>query len=108
MSGLKVMRGQRLVGKIASAAAVALLGNSAFADAPKPEALNTPSGTHWFSDWEVNTNPAPLNFYATPFANNGNVAAVQATLNAAALNEPLGIKIQAPGLSTAAAHALYN
>jgi len=102
---------------VAKAAAMSILGSSAvsLAGGPKPqplnriESLNIAPDTHWFADWDVNSNPTPQDFFATPFANDGNVAAVQATLNAsAAVNKPLGIKIQAPGLSTAAAHALYN
>jgi hypothetical protein len=108
MSGLKVKRGQRLVGKVASSAAVALLGSSAYA-APTPQPLNLPPSTHWFSDWEVKSNPAPLDFYATPNANNGNVAAVQAQMNAsAAAGKPLGIQVYEGSLSNATASALFN
>ena len=109
MSGLKVSRGQRLVGMIASAAAMNLVGTAAFADGPKPQALNTPSGTHWFSDWEVKTNPAPLDFYATPNANNGNVPFVQGQLNTSAtLGKPLGIQVYQGPLSSATASSLFN
>jgi hypothetical protein len=108
MSGLKVTRGQRLVGKVASTAAVALLGSSAFA-APLPQPLNVAPGTHWFSDWDVKTNPAPLDFYATPNANNGNVPFVQGQLNQSALaGKPLGIQVYEGPLSSATASSLFN
>ena len=117
MSGQKVTRGQRLVGMIAKAAVVGLLAlpSAVLADpgngnsAPLPEPLNVAPNVHWFSDWEVNSNPAPQDFYATPFARSDNVPAVQAELTASGLaGTPLGIKITAPGLTTAAANALYN
>jgi len=111
MSGLKLTRGQRLVGQVAKAAAISILGSSAvaFAGGPLPEPLNIAPNVHWFSDWEVDTNVPPPDFYATPKATNGNVAAVQGTLNgSAALGRPLGIKIETPGLSNATGHALYD
>ena len=109
MSGLKVTRGQRLVGMIAAAAATGLMGSTAFADTPKPQALNVAPSVHWFSDWEVKTNPAPLDFYATPNANNGNAAAVVGQLNASAVaGKPLGIQVYEGPLSSATAATLFN
>jgi len=77
--------------------------------APAPASLNDDTGTHWFAAWDENTAPGSPDFFATPPASNGNVPAVQAVLSgSAAAGRPLGIKIQAPGLLTAAANALYN
>src|SRR5439155_4861309 len=67
------------------------------------------TSVHWFAAWDENTAPGSPDFFATPSANNGNVPAVQSVLTGSATaGRPLGIKIQAPGLSTAAANALYN
>jgi len=104
-----------MVGTIAKAVAIAVLGSAGIAQAngasgstPYPEALNVAPNTHWFASWQENTNPAPADFFATPFANNGTIPFVQnqMTLSANA-GRPLGIKINSP-LSSGNAANLFN
>jgi hypothetical protein len=107
MSGHKLTRGQRTA-KLA--AAVAVLGIPALVQAdPYPRAANVGSTTHWFADWEVNTNNAPTDFFITPFANNGSVASVKAALQVSANQDrPTGIKITNTPLSSASALSIFN
>jgi hypothetical protein len=107
MSGHKLTRGQRTA-KLA--AAVAVIGAPALLQAhPYPKAANSGSTTHWFADWEVNTNTAPTDFFITPFTNNGTVSSVKSALQVSANQDrPTGIKITNATLSSAAAMSLFN
>jgi len=107
MSGHKLTRVQR-ASKLA--AAVAVLSAPALLQAsPYPDKLNDGTSTHWFADWDVNTNPAPQDFFVTPFANNATIASVKTQMmQSVAAGRPTGIKINNAALSSAAAASLFN
>jgi hypothetical protein len=107
-------RCRRLAGVLGKAAAIALIGSSSTVFAhPFPETLNGTatggsSSVHWFADWQVNTNPAPTDFFATPFATNSTIVGVKSQLTLSAnAGRPLGIKVQTP-LSNASASSLFS
>jgi len=101
-----------MVGTVAKAVAVAVLGMAGLAQAdsasPYPQPLNVAPSTHWFASWQENTNPTPQDFFATPFTTNANIPFVQNQLTLSAnAGKPLGIKIEGP-LSDANAALLFN
>jgi hypothetical protein len=101
------MRGQRAA-KLA--AAVAVISAPALVQAhPYPDKLNDGANTHWFADWEVNTNPAPTDFFVTPFLNNSTVNSVKTQMQGSvSAGRPLGIKINNATLSSASALSIFN
>jgi len=66
---------------------------------PAPQPLNADPSTHWFAAWDENIAPGAMDFFATPHLDNSTIANVQAQLNvsaSAAVNKPLGVKVQTP------------
>src|SRR5438552_18882769 len=125
MSGSKLKRGQRMLGKIGAAAVVASLAAIptelaklvgvqmapaiAFGSgpsAPQAEPLNTDAGVHWFAAWDENTSPGSTDFFITPTTYQG-IAAAQTQYNLAPANKPLGAKVEIP-MSPSDASNLFN
>ncbi|HYO07680.1 MAG TPA: PEP-CTERM sorting domain-containing protein [Tepidisphaeraceae bacterium] len=124
MSGQRLTRGKRIIGKLGTAAVVATLSAApsvAFAGkppspppppppppaAPQPAPLNADPNVHWFAAWDENTAPGSTDFFATPSTSTG-LANVQFQLNGSATaGKPLGIKVESP-IPSATATSLFN